>query len=118
MLALGQQEVRFHKSQWLPNNLPFLTIPDPQSVNIWCAETLSALACTQEEMDLRKEQMVQHRPILFESLTTCFTKLFESEEALMKFHENITVPAMTIVSKLQRLTSAHSLHIGRTAFLD
>ena len=91
--------------------MPCLMISDPQTVNIWRAETLSALAATQECTDLREEQIIRWTPDLYKDLSVFFPNFFGREEAMKRFHDQVTVPAMTIVSKLQGLASAYVLNM-------
>lgn len=88
---------------------PCLTISDSRTINIWRAETLSALAVTQAYTDLREAQIIQCTSNLFEDLSAFFPNLFGRGTAMQEFHDQVTVPAMTIVSKLQGSAPAYRL---------
>ena len=90
----------------------FLTVADSRRINIWRAETLSALATTQEYTNLKEEQSRQVTVNLFESLAATFPHLHEKVEARKGLHEQVTVPAMAIVSKLQELASTYTLDMA------
>lgn len=94
--------------------LLYLTISDSQTVNIWRAETLSALATSQECTDLKKEQTIRWTPRLFEDLSVFFPNLFGGKEAMQSFHDQVTVPATTLVSELQGLATAYRLEMAST----
>ena len=53
---------------------------------------------------------------LFESLMAIFPNLHRKVEARRGFHEQVTVPAMAIVSKLQGLASTFSLDMASGDF--
>ena len=91
---------------------------DPQAVNIWRAETLSALAVTQVCTNLRKEETIQLTLNLFQSLSGSLPNLFGRAEATRGFHDHITVPAMNIVSKLQGLASEYRLDMASKDLLE
>lgn len=94
-----------------------LNISDSQSINIWRAETMSALAATQEYTDLRDTQVFQWTWDLFQSLSAIFPNLFRGE-AVQRFHHQVTMPATTMVSKLQGLASAYSFDMVRSTLFN
>lgn len=86
-----------------------LTISDPRTVNIWRAETLSALAVTPECIDLKEEHTSQLTLNLFGSLRASLPNLFGRVDAMQRFHDQVAIPATTIVSNLQGLASPYRL---------
>ena len=82
---------------------------DAQAVNIWRAESLSALAATQDYTDLRTNHVVDLTRHNFTRLLASFPKLFEPNKAIKRFHDQVMVPAASIVSKLQGLASVYRL---------
>ena len=96
----------------------FLTVADSKRIDIWRAETLSALAATPGYTDLQKEQSRQMTANLFESLSATFPNLHGKIEARRGFHEQVIVPAMAIVSKLQGLASTFTLDMASGDFLN
>lgn len=95
-----------------------LTVSDSQTINTWRAETLSALGATQDYKDLKEEQSIQWTKSLFESLSAYCPKFFGREGAMKEFHDQVTIPATTLVSQLQGLASPYSLKIVEKDFLD
>ena len=88
-------------------------------IKVWRAETLNALAATQEYKDIRKEQTVQATVNLFESLSTVFPKLFERRgEVMQSFHNQITTPATTIASTLQGLATWYRSDVASIDLLN
>lgn len=79
---------------------------------MWHAETLSALVATQGYTDLKEEQSRQVTASLFERLSATFPNLPGRIEARKGFHEQVTVPAMAIVSRLQGLASTFTLDMA------
>ena len=96
--------------------LVILIVADSQKIDIWRAETLSALAATQGYTDLKEEQSRQVTASLFECLVAIFPYFYGKVEARRGFHEQVTVPAMTIVSKLQGLASTYTLEMASGDF--
>ena len=96
--------------------LVFLTVADSQRTHIWRAETLTALAATQGYTDLKEEQSRQVTAYLFARLAATFPDLDGEVEARRGFHEQVTVPAMAIVSKLQGLASTFILDMASEDF--
>ena len=79
---------------------------------MWRAETLSALAATQGYTDLKEEQSRQVTANLFGRLWDTFPNLHGTVEARKSFHEQVTVPAMALVSRLQRLAFTFTLDMA------
>lgn len=79
---------------------------------MWRAETLSALSATQGYADLKEEHSKQVTANLFACLAATFPNLHGEVEARKSLHEQVTVPAMAIVSKLQGLASTFTLDMA------
>ena len=79
---------------------------------MWRAETLSALATTQGYTDLKEEQSRRVTANLFGRLGDIFPDLHGTVEARKGFHEQVTVPAMAIVSRLQGLAFTFTLDMA------
>ena len=78
---------------------------------------MSALAATQEYTDLKEAQIIRCTLILFENLSGSFPNLFRRGTPIQTFHNQVTVPAMTIVSKLQGSAPEYRLDIsGNSVF--
>lgn len=86
-----------------------LILSDSQTINIWRAETLSALGSTQEYKDLREEQGIQWTKDLFNMLSASCPNLFGGTEVMKRFHDQVTIPAIALVSQLQGLASPYKL---------
>lgn len=95
-----------------------LTVSDSQTINIWRAETMSALGVTQEYKDLKEKQSIQWTKTLFESLSASYPNFFGREKAMKEFHNQVTIPATTIVSQLQGVASPYRLDMVEKDFLD
>ena len=67
---------------------------------------------TQGYTDLKEVQSRQVTVKLFENLSVIFPNLHGKVEARRDFHEQVTVPAMAIVSKLQGLASRFTLDMA------
>ena len=86
-----------------------LILSDSQKINIWRAETFSALGATQEYKDLRETQSIRWTRRLFKDLSASFPNLFGPEEVMKRFHDQVTIPATALVSRLQGLASPYRL---------
>ena len=95
-----------------------LTVSDSQKINIWRAETLSALGATQEYKDLRETQSIQWTRRLFKGLSAIYPNLFGPEKVMKRFHDQVTVPATALVSQLQELASPYRLGMTERNMLN
>ncbi len=83
------------------------------AVSFWRGETLSAYAGTQEFRDLREAQTIYWTRSLFERLRNMLPNMLRQEGPVCRLHNQVILPATTIVSKLQGLASAYKLDMAK-----
>lgn len=93
-----------------------LTIPDSRTVNIWRAETLSALAVTPECKDMRSKHTCQLTLDLVKYFSPFLPHIFRRGDAMQGFHDQVAIPAATIVSNLQGSASQYRLDMAGKDF--